>query len=92
MRKPPAGRPSPPCDRFDFEKLRTDLKQSNINTTNPFSYCEFLKQAFTEGKMWYVDKERLDRLLKKGYINKTQYKIWICALIEDLIWTRVIKI
>ncbi|MCF6156060.1 MAG: hypothetical protein E3K36_12620 [Candidatus Brocadia sp.] len=62
--------------RFDFEKLRTDLKQSNIITMNPFSYFEFLKQAFTEGEMWHVDKGRLDNLLEKGLITVTQHDMF----------------
>lgn len=63
--------------RFDFEKLRTDLKQSNINTMTPFSYFEFLKQAFTEGEMWRMDKERLDRLLEKGSITEVQHETFL---------------
>ncbi|MDN3515483.1 MAG: hypothetical protein NG747_13935 [Candidatus Brocadia sp.] len=65
--------------RFDFEKLRTDLKQSNVNTMNPFSCFEFLKQAFTEGEMWHVDTERLDGLLEKGAVTRTQYKTFLKA-------------
>ena len=63
--------------RFDFEKLRTDLKQANINTMNPFSYFEFLKQAFTEGEIWSLDKERLDRLLEKGLVTKSQHEMFL---------------
>lgn len=63
--------------RFDFEKLRADLKQSNINTMTPFSYFEFLKQAFTGGETWYADKERLDSLLEKGSITRVQYETFL---------------
>lgn len=63
--------------RFDFEKLRTDLKQSNINTMNPFSDFEFLKQAFTEGETWRADTERLDRLLEKGLVTEPQYEMFL---------------
>jgi hypothetical protein len=38
----------------------------------PFSYFEFLKQAFTDGETWRVDTKRLDDLLKKGSITGTQ--------------------
>lgn len=62
--------------RFDFEKLCSDLKQSNINTMNPFSYFEFLKQAFTEGETWRVDKKRLNGLLEKGAITEAQYELF----------------
>ncbi|MBV6518672.1 MAG: hypothetical protein DYG84_02045 [Candidatus Brocadia sp. AMX3] len=58
--------------RFDFEKLSAGLKQSNVNTMPPFSYFEFLKQAFTDGETWRVDTKRLDDLLKKGSITGTQ--------------------
>ncbi|HHT9130028.1 MAG TPA: hypothetical protein ACFYEC_04085 [Candidatus Brocadiaceae bacterium] len=63
--------------RFDFEKLRTDLKQQDITTMNPFSYFEFLKQAFTEGEIWSVDEKRLDILLEKSSITKTQYEMFL---------------
>ncbi len=60
--------------RFDFEKLRTDLKQANVNTMKPFSYFEFLKQAFTEGEAWHVDKKRLDKLREKAVITAAQHE------------------
>lgn len=63
--------------RFDFEKLRIDLKQANINTMSPFSSFEFLKQAFTEGEIWSLDKERLDRLLEKDLITKSQHEMFL---------------
>ncbi len=63
--------------QFDFEKLRADLKQSSINTMNPFSYFEFLKQAFTEGETWRVNKKRLDRLLEKGSITEAQHETFL---------------
>lgn len=60
--------------RFLFEKLRTDLKASGVSTMLPFSYFDFLKQAFTEGEMWRVDKHRLNSLLEKGFITMPQYE------------------
>lgn len=63
--------------RFDFEKLRTDLKQQNITTMNPFSYFKFLKQAFIEGEIWRADGTRLDRLLEKGSLTKAQYETFL---------------
>lgn len=59
---------------FDFEKFRTDLKPQGINTMNPLSYFEFLKQAFTEGETWSVNKKRLDEVLVRGFITKAQYE------------------
>lgn len=63
--------------RFNFEKLRTDLEHLNIITMPPFSYFDFLKQAFTEGKTWNVDGKRLDYLLDKGFITNTQYALFL---------------
>lgn len=63
--------------RFDFEKLRADLNQSNVNTMAPFSSFEFLKQAFTEGEIWPVDKERLDVLMEKDLITGSQHGMFL---------------
>lgn len=60
--------------RFEFEKLRTDLKKININTLPPFSDFPFLKQAFVQSEFWQIEKKRLDSLLKAGSITRTQYK------------------
>ena len=63
--------------RFTFEKLRLDLTKLNINTMIPFSYFEFLKQAFTEGEIWNIDSKRLEHLLYKKSITKTQYETFL---------------
>lgn len=44
---------------------------------NPFSYFEFLKQAFTEGEIWNIDNKRLEHLLYKESITKTQYETFL---------------
>ncbi len=44
---------------------------------SPFSYFDFLKQAFTKGEIWHVDKRRLDALLKSSYITQEQYDVFI---------------
>jgi hypothetical protein len=59
--------------RFNFDRLRKDLEKKGVRTMNPFSDFDFLKQAFTEGERWKVEKKRLDKLLKTGAINKEQY-------------------
>jgi len=59
--------------RFDFNKLRNDLPNFGVTVMKPFSYFAFLKQAFTQGDIWQVDKKRLEKLLKEGSINKKQY-------------------
>jgi hypothetical protein len=58
--------------RFDHDKLTQDLPKYGINMMPPFSNFEFLKQAFTIGERWPVEKKRLDRLLKDKYITKEQ--------------------
>lgn len=60
--------------RFDFERLRSDLKHFNIDMMNPFSYFDFLKQAFSEMETWIVDKNRLDNVLEDGSITSAQYQ------------------
>lgn len=59
--------------RFMFDKLKADLEQQGVAVMTPFSYFDFLKQAFTQGDTWKVDKTRLDRLIARGSINKEQY-------------------
>ncbi|MDE1865369.1 MAG: hypothetical protein KGH94_01875 [Candidatus Micrarchaeota archaeon] len=60
--------------RFDFERLKIDLPKYGINVLPPFSYFAFLKQAFTAGEIWQVDRKRLDKLLESGSITDQQYK------------------
>ena len=45
-----------------------------INTMNPFSDFEFLRQAFTEGEWWPVNRERAQRLLSAGLITPEQFE------------------
>jgi hypothetical protein len=59
--------------RFDFEKLRNDLPDFGVSVMKPFSDFPFLKQAFTTGEIWHVERKRLERLLKDGSITKEQY-------------------
>ncbi len=59
--------------RFDFDDLKAELPKYGAMVMEPFSYFNFLKQAFTEGEKWEVDKRRLDRLLADGSITKGQY-------------------
>lgn len=59
--------------RFVFDKLGKDLEPLGVPIMPPFSYFDFLKQAFTKGETWKVDRKRLDVLLESGYITKEQY-------------------
>ncbi len=60
--------------RFDFERLSTDLNSNGIEVMPPFSHFDFLKQAFTKGEMWEVEKKRLDSLLKDEHISQEKYE------------------
>jgi hypothetical protein len=58
--------------RFDYRLLREQLKDEGVNTMNPFSDFEFLRQAFTEGERWQVSRERAERLLAAKLITREQ--------------------
>lgn len=60
--------------QFDFEQLTKDLKKLGISMMQPFSNFPYLKQAFTEGELWPVALDRLERLLKNGQITEEQAK------------------
>jgi hypothetical protein len=60
--------------RFDYQLLREQLKAEGINTMNPFSDFEFLKQAFTEGERWPVNRERAEKLLAAKMITPEQFE------------------
>src|ERR1700744_686904 len=59
--------------RFDYQLLRDQLKAEGINTMNPFSNFEFLKQAFTEGERWAVARTRAEKLLTGSLITTEQF-------------------
>ncbi len=58
--------------RFNFPLLRDQLATEGISTMKPFSDFPFLKQAFTEGERWPVDRQRAEALLAKGIITVAQ--------------------
>ena len=60
--------------RFDYALLREQLAREGVNTMNPFSDFEFLKQAFTEGERWPVSAERAERLRSAGSITREQFE------------------
>jgi hypothetical protein len=60
--------------QFDFDALRHDLKaDADIEVMKPFSDFSFLRQAFTAGERWPVDRRRLDRALVLGQIDAAQH-------------------
>ena len=60
--------------QFDFDALRDDLKaDADIEVMKPFSNFPFLRQAFTAGERWAVDRRRLDRALELGQVDAAQH-------------------
>ena len=60
--------------QFDFDALRDDLKsRDGIEVMKPFSDFPFLRQAFTAGERWPVDRNRLDRALALNLIDEAQH-------------------
>lgn len=56
--------------QFDFDRLASDLQnEANITSMKPFSDFAFLRQAFTQGEQWHVERARADRLLAQGWID-----------------------
>ncbi|MEO6033997.1 MAG: hypothetical protein ABIQ35_01950 [Verrucomicrobiota bacterium] len=60
--------------RFEFALLREQLKEEGVNTMNPFSNFEFLRQAFTEGERWKVSRDRAEKLLQSKLITPGQFE------------------
>lgn len=58
--------------QFMFDELIGDLHSAGVNMMEPFSNFSYLRQAFTQGEMWPVDKQRIEKLLKQGIIDRTQ--------------------
>ena len=58
---------------FDFDSLTRQLaEEASVKTMKPFSDFPYLRQAFTEGELWKVDPQRIERLLKAGVITDKQ--------------------
>ena len=60
--------------RFDFDLLRQQLKDCGLQTMNPFSNFDFLRQAFTEGERWPVAAARAEKLLAANLIAPQQFE------------------
>jgi hypothetical protein len=63
--------------RFEFNLLREQLQSCGVNTMNPFSDFEFLRQAFTEGERWTVRRQRAEQLLKADLITREQFEKFV---------------
>ncbi len=60
--------------KFEFDKLKEDLKTRQIETMPPFSDFPFLRQAFTKAEMWAVDSNRLEALRMSRKISDDAYR------------------
>lgn len=58
--------------QFEFDASRDLLAAHGIKTMKPFTDFPFLRQAFTEGEVWPVCPQRLERLLHAQAITATQ--------------------
>ncbi|HEY8746424.1 MAG TPA: hypothetical protein VIM11_00510, partial [Tepidisphaeraceae bacterium] len=59
--------------QFDFDALKQQLEgQENVKVMKPFTNFPYLRQAFTEGEIWPVRPERIERLLKAARITAEQ--------------------
>jgi len=60
--------------KFDFDQLKRDLSDKQIETMKPFSDFSFLRQAFTKAEMWPVPEARLAQLRDKGAVSPEAYE------------------
>lgn len=58
--------------QFDFEAARTQLAEAGVQTMRPFTYFEFLKQAFTEGEVWAIPPRRIEAALQGRFLTESQ--------------------
>jgi hypothetical protein len=58
--------------QFDFDSARRQLTAAGIESMPPFTYFPHLKQAFTKGEIWPVDRDRLAELVAAGSIAQEQ--------------------
>jgi hypothetical protein len=58
--------------KFDFDHLKMAL-QNQIAFMKPFSDFPHLRQAFSEGELWPVPKNKLDKLLALNWISQEAY-------------------
>jgi hypothetical protein len=58
--------------QFDFSALKEQLETTGVKLMKPFTDFPYLRQAFTEGEIWPVRPERIDRLLARNQITPEQ--------------------
>ena len=61
--------------QFDFDALKQQLEtKEGVNVMKPFTNFPYLRQAFTQGEVWPVRPERIEKLLSAGRITSEQAK------------------
>lgn len=63
--------------QFNFDGLKNKLLEFGVHFMKPFSDFSYLKQAFSEGEVWPVRKEKVEDLLKRHKIGKEQAEKFI---------------
>lgn len=58
--------------QFDFVAARDQLAAEGVKTMAPFTDMEHLKQAFTEGEVWPVSRQRIDAAVANGFITDVE--------------------
>lgn len=58
--------------QFMFEDLSKDLATMGVGMMPAFSDFSYLKQAFTSGEPWPVNRDRIQHLVNRGIISKEQ--------------------
>ncbi len=58
--------------QFEFDASRDLLAAHGIKAMKPFTDFPFLRQAFTEGEVWPVCPQRIERLVQAGAISAAQ--------------------
>ena len=56
--------------QFLFEELKKDLNELEMPMMDPFSFFPYLKQAFTKGEIWPVDKQQIKDLVNSKQITE----------------------
>ena len=58
--------------QFDYDGARSQLESLGVLSMKPFTDFSFLRQCFTEGERWSVDRKRIDRILSAELITREQ--------------------
>ncbi len=57
---------------FDFDAARSQLDREGIETMEPFTDAPYLRQAFTVGEIWSIDRRRIEEAVSRGYLLPQQ--------------------